>query len=29
MKELNEGDLGQKQVNWSEGPIDNPSPDLI
>jgi len=29
MKQLNKGDLGQKQVNLSEGPIKYASPDLI
>jgi len=29
MKDLNEGDLDQKQVNGSEGPIKNASLDLI
>jgi len=29
MKELNERDLGKKQVNRSGGPVDNGSPDLI
>jgi len=29
MMKLNEGDLVQKQVNWSEGSVDNAPVDLI